>query len=853
MKINVVRGSTGGGYLLTDVGSNRCSLSLRQWVNPGRIPKWVVARKILGLGVEHNLRELFSRESEVDHFDWVNMGAIVMNRDQAPPTADEEASLARVQSVFSDVNLDAMEELESPDCFIKMGVVHSPDGSMLGRSQVVIDETLDLVAGYELCKDSYIAMKTFMQQENNVGRTVARVSDRVFVMRSVVDFKVPGWRKREFVARSVWAWIDDDTLLICYDDTADEKTHTAGTVRGRSQVMAKLERLPEVDGVPQTSVTFFSRVDLGVLVNAITTKMKAIDMMMHLSTMRQTFDKSREIDELRWNAAIESYNREQVYTADELEVVAKGHEWLEVFENNPTRKKVPSPSPTVTSEMAFTPGDRIVWGRSECIIRCSKREAVAHLYEMDARCRWGDADLERRVLERKGDHSLVGYQLKKGTHGAISMHPRDGVSKIVWKRERDGSYLLVGVPWEHASKPANSSDHAGRRRSEVMRSVTEHLGVQPKYRHGQKHVRTKMYTTIKISDASPGFCKLVYVNQLDLGGHLPVAVMNMVVRLMMRGALRVQEHFQMLRPLSEFDDHDGVALGEIFTTKRAAEKRKRKGETFADARMRDIFRTSNGLSELKVKYPFLEVMLSKIVLNKLLIPGAAAKTKLCNVSLKEGRKMGQSFSTVLATNLTSGAAVDEFIGRYRSLRELDNEQVWFRPCMETVAQRLLGKVAWGLKLRVFMGAALSIIDLASDVSVVVIYWRKGEEYHSAALLQAAIVAFCLFLQLVFVIVQYNTKPKRFLLEAMAVLSGIKPAVDAYSVGKGKDKESFMVVDYKTELVFNKCAEVFGKCPQRSTKRQTHGRTKVALHMCEQRWSYTCVIKATQDHDQAAHA
>ncbi len=41
--------------------------------------------------------------------------------------------------------------------------------------------------------------------------------------------------------------------------------------------------------------------------------------------------------------------------------------------------------------------------------------------------------------------------------------------------------------------------------------------------------------------------------------------------------------------------------------------------------------------------------------------------------------------------------------------------------MDAVALRLLGEVPWGLKFRVFVGAGLSILDLISDINVIVLY------------------------------------------------------------------------------------------------------------------------------------
>jgi len=66
--------------------------------------------------------------------------------------------------------------------------------------------------------------------------------------------------------------------------------------------------------------------------------------------------------------------------------------------------------------------------------------------------------------------------------------------------------------------------------------------------------------------------------------------------------------------------------------------------------------------------------------------------------------------------------------------------------LNVVAKRLLGEVSWGLKLRVMMGAGLSILDMATDVFVIVGYMgdEKTKGYGWSLL---GMVAACMVLQL----------------------------------------------------------------------------------------------------------
>ena len=45
--------------------------------------------------------------------------------------------------------------------------------------------------------------------------------------------------------------------------------------------------------------------------------------------------------------------------------------------------------------------------------------------------------------------------------------------------------------------------------------------------------------------------------------------------------------------------------------------------------------------------------------------------------------------------------------------------------MNTVALKLVGDVGWGLKFRVFVGAALSTLDLFTDVYITYTFWKDA--------------------------------------------------------------------------------------------------------------------------------
>ncbi|GMI56889.1 hypothetical protein TeGR_g4895, partial [Tetraparma gracilis] len=154
-----------------------------------------------------------------------------------------------------------------------------------------------------------------------------------------------------------------------------------------------------------------------------------------------------------------------------------------------------------------------------------------------------------------------------------------------------------------------------------------------------------------------------------------------------------------------------------------------------------------GLKEVGEKHEWFKVLLAKVVANKLR-PAGDSKAKLCNMSAKEANVIGGALALCIAANLTAPAAVDEWMLRYPAMGELEREYVWFRPMMDTVAQRLLESVSWGLKMRLCTGAGLSTMDLLSDMYMIYTYATTGQQ--GTALSLAVMVGLCIGVQLLIV-------------------------------------------------------------------------------------------------------
>ncbi|GMI51962.1 hypothetical protein TeGR_g223 [Tetraparma gracilis] len=405
------------------------------------------------------------------------------------------------------------------------------------------------------------------------------------------------------------------------------------------------------------------------------------------------------------------------------------------------------------------------------------------MWDLEARSRWTATDAERTVLERKNSHHYIAYQCKHGTDGkGISLTPREGVMDFVWKKTGGNTLVCVGSPTEHLERP-----------------LVAHK------------VRAKSPMAFRCEEIKPGLCRIRYVNQLDFGGKVPSWVMNFYIVKNISLTYRIQSYFQARRGLEDYEGGDGEATAEMLLVKTKEEMHHGKGETRVEARVRAMTEKHKGLKELDEKYDWFKVLVAKVVTNKLR-PAGDSKAKLCNMSAKQANIIGGALASCIAANLTAPAAVDEWILRYSAMGELEREYVWFRPMMDTIAQRLLESVSWGLKMRLYTGAGLSTMDLLSDVYM--IYTYATTEQQGTALSLAIMVGLCLLIQLALVFVNLRKGSKVAMLkEMLIVLTGTAPGIHAMRVANGAERSEHAAMNAEAGLTFTRGIEMcFESCP-----------------------------------------
>ncbi|GMI18487.1 hypothetical protein TrLO_g14652 [Triparma laevis f. longispina] len=108
--------------------------------------------------------------------------------------------------------------------------------------------------------------------------------------------------------------VDENTMVVGFEDIEDDSFPIgAGKkyVRASSGAFWKYERLPEVNGIPQTRVTYCQQADPQGFIPKFVVNSKIVETLGFLSTTRKKFDKSLEIDAGRRAEIVTKIKREE--------------------------------------------------------------------------------------------------------------------------------------------------------------------------------------------------------------------------------------------------------------------------------------------------------------------------------------------------------------------------------------------------------------------------------------------------------------------------------------------------------------------------------------------------------------
>jgi len=552
----------------------------------------------------------FQRDVEVDEARCLALAALIRDSRQIY-TPDENAILQNVQQALGALKDDDFDVLESPDSLVKMEITTGAMGGT-GRAVATIDASVEDCAAWEMDK-----MSRAQRNASHLKKSLRRINDHHHVYGVLFNTKVSGFKPRRFCSSMIWK---DEIVVYEHSDRYD--TSTDG-VMAKQRAVWKYEKLQAASGIPQTRVTYTNKADLGGAMPGFVVKKGAVSQLKRLSRMRKHFDKSQEFDERSRAATAEMIrNHADSYSVEEEMHFVDALAWFDMFEVAGNKKQVKMASSLANAQVGFKAGDNRVWGWSSSSVRAEPEEVMGYFWDVNLRSKEGDnLNLQRFLDETPNDHNMLLY-VKLATPKVIA--DRDFLSRVLWKKHGTG-FVQAIVPEESEKRITLRGE-----------------------------VRGKYPSCLKVLKTENGETKLIYVINPDIGGSVPVWILNRQVKHNLAVVSNIQEYFQGLRKLAEWDERDGKAVGEM-----------------------PSFERMRGLREARDKWEWFKPMLTR-VLEGNLRPACDCKSALVNLSAREGATVGAGLVMALATNLTAVVAVDEWILKYKSLGEFDRQEKWFR-------------------------------------------------------------------------------------------------------------------------------------------------------------------------------
>ncbi|GMH52391.1 hypothetical protein TL16_g01219 [Triparma laevis f. inornata] len=518
----------------------------------------------------------------------------------------------------------------------------------------------------------------------------------------------------------------------------------------------------------------------------------------------EEFERSRDIDSFLLNKTLKTIHSEnQTYSWEEEKMIASGIPYLGMFESNEsgltndtTRglKPLTTSSPLVEGKVAWVKGGKDVgaFGSASSVVRASPEEILAFIWNTTTRKYLQSSDFKvQDIVLEPNSHSRLNYV---HVHFGGGFKDRDFLGWSVWKKINPEVYIHVAMPAEHDLRPRLANC-----------------------------VRGKYPAVTKLTKLSDNETRLDYIVNPSVGGIIPKFLSSKFIVEMLDWNYFLQSHFLKQRRLEMYDVKDGLGLGEAFFITTSAVEQK-SNYNYLEARLMEqykadedwsrsefqrsvlIFTEYQGMKELRDSYPWVVPMMAHVVINRLR-PSENCDMRCKAMSSNQGRLVGRSFAQMLATNLTYTAAVDEWILRYPCLKEIDAEFDWFRPMMETVGCRLLGRVAWGTKMRVILGASLSVLDMLSDLYLVYEYFSTPDDLDTYAIVMTAFIGLNIIFQCIVVIVQNHANKTIALREILFVVFCFKPGVDAYRVASGDKQDAQHRFTRELEMQYTRAAEI----------------------------------------------
>ncbi|GMI47646.1 hypothetical protein TrCOL_g5426 [Triparma columacea] len=502
----------------------------------GHIPVSLVNRNMpYALSTIKAVSDTFAKDGMVDEDALKYLVNIIKNEPQ-DYSEEEKVAIRKAKEIYEKCKDDEkFDELKSPDERVKMKLVHV-DGASSGSgfATTVVDASVEECAANEITS---LNSRNEMKKAKMNGITtmkVVNVNPHTFYYITTRKLGIPGFVPRDGRSKVTWFKQHDGKAIIYFTDTEDLKEEfpvKTGNVTVKGHSVWVFEPLDPVGGVPQTSVTFTTKVDLGGVVFSSIVNKIAPSFLAQVSDLRKKFDRSRDIDAstriqiVRGIGEIKAISTE-TFDTKSLEVEGK--------------QKVEGAFPLADTWLKVEEKGK-GWGKTTVTVRAGLKEAAAYFWDFESKVNQETTgDVERVIEEKKGTWEVVVRRKQK-------LESKEGVKNkhrefwnVMKLHKMDENTIVITM--EPIMENMERSDAVSNNQTSTARKASEEVA-------------------IKFTKRGEKATKVEFVTKVELGSSVSVEATKTTLERHLDEAAEAQRYFIDLIPLKEMSKQiEGKAL-----------------------------------------------------------------------------------------------------------------------------------------------------------------------------------------------------------------------------------------------------------------------------------------------------
>jgi hypothetical protein len=327
--------------------------------------------------------------------------------------------------------------------------------------------------------------------------------------------------------------------------------------------------------------------------------------------------------------------------------------------------------------------------------------------------------------------------------------------------------------------------------------IANHSTVRPS---DESHaVRAELVRCIRLTRLGHGATRVEYACSVDLKGRFPTQLTNAIVIPTLMGLPYViQQYFLQIRRIDECTAQDGAFIGHMLMNAALSVKKARRAEVAATFISRtEMLRDAPAAN--------LGPLLRSLVCCEShdLLAGDVATQDPAQLTAVDACTIANGITAICRGHVSTANAVAEVLDKYRVIRTMAEQCVWFEPMLGVVVLSLMA-ASVGTKLRLALSTALSMLDIGSDLSTMLVYFVTDQ--YLTGLLILAMMCFSIAAQSLLVF--YRNKHRsagEITKEVLIVLSCFKPVIDLRRQMDGREVDG-APFDTITERNFCKAIE-----------------------------------------------